>query len=214
MANEVPSPKVPFYVVVQKTGKKSMEDSYNSIVAIFSGSCLLVNDAGPWNNLDRVGAGVWSGFIFFLAGTFNMLTARYRISRLIIANLVMGIIATLSGVVLISIGSLRFTDVIPFHRGPVDEYRKSAGFNILLLITGLVEILLGIISSSLSCKASCCRQSENTTSMRSRVMFSQAGGLDQAQIITLANQIQERRDLEGDELFPQPPPYDDVTLVV
>merc|ERR1719431_1294379 len=213
MANEVPSPKVPFYVVVQKTGKKSMEDSYNSIVANFSGSCLLVNDAGPWNYLDRVGAGVWSGFIFFLAGTFNMLTARYRISRLIIANLVMGIIATLSGVVLVSIGSLRFTDVIPFHRGPVDEHRKSAGFYILLLITGLVEILLGIISSSLSCRATCCRESENTPSMRSKVMFSQAGGLDQAQIITLANQIQERRDLEGDELFPQPPPYDDVTLV-
>merc|ERR1712083_113469 len=75
---------------------------------------------------------------------------------------------------------------------------------------GLVEIVIGIYSSSLSSKATCCRESDNTTSMRSEVMFSQSGGLDQGQIISLANQMQERRDREVEEGSLQPPRYHDI----
>ena len=222
---EVSSPKVPCYVVVQKSSKKSIGDSYSNIaarrlgkihilcgaVAFFCGSCLLVNSVGPWSFIDRVGAGLWCGIIFFLAGIFNIITAKYRSNTLIIANIVIGIVAALFAVALVTVGSIGLLEARYDYVGSEDE--KSYGFNILQLITGLVEIILGITSSSLSCKATCCRESENTTSVRSEVMFSQAGGLDQAQIINLANEIQERRVFEHDEVFHQPPPYDDVALV-
>ena len=222
------SSRIPFYIVVQKSSKKSVRDSYKTsaskllgkihffcaAVAFFSGSCLLVNlESSGWPVcFDKAGTGIWCGLIFFIGGTLNIVTAKHRRNRLIIANLVFGIVTTLFAIVLVTMASLTIVvaqDRVRFISDD-DEFKKSIGFNVLLLITGLVEIVIGIISSSLSCKATCCRESDNTSSMRSEVMYSQSGGLDQGQIISLANQMQERREREVEEGSLQPPRYNDI----
>ena len=151
--------------------------------------------------------------MFFISGILNIFTAKYKRKRLIISNLVFGIVTTLFAAVLVTLSSLTISNISSSSRfiSEKDEFRKSIGFNVLLLIVGLVEIVLGTFSYSLSCKATCCRESDNTASMRSEVMFSQTGGLDQGQIISLANQMQERRDdIEAEEGSLQPPRYQDI----
>jgi len=236
-----PSSRVPCYIVVQKSSKKSAGDSYNTsaskllgyihffcgAVAFFSGSCLLVNldESSYWRwpvRFDEAGAGIWCGFMFFLGGILNNVTAKYKRNRLIISNLVFGIVTTMFAIALVTIASLailvasreqeRLNSRYNTSKQDDNEYRKSIGFNVVLLVTGLVEIVLGIFSSSLSCKATCCRESDNTTSMRSEVMFTQTGELDQEQIISLANQMQERRNVEVEEGSVQPPRYHDAML--
>ena len=123
---EVPPPsssRVPFYIVVQKSSKKSMKDSYNTsaskllgkmhffcgAVAFFGGSCLLVNldESSGWRvSLDEAGAGIWCSLIFFIAGVLNIVTAKYKRDRLIITNLVFGIVTTLFAAVLVTLSSL------------------------------------------------------------------------------------------------------------
>ena len=103
--SEVPPSRVPFYIVVQQLGKKSMGDSYNTstakllakihffcgAVALLSGSCLLINldESSNWRFfIDEAGAGIWCGLVFILGGILNTVTAKYRIHQLIISNLV------------------------------------------------------------------------------------------------------------------------------
>ena len=227
-----PSSRVPCCIVVQKSSKKSAGDSYNTsasrlmgyihffcgAVAFFSGSCLLVNfDESSYRHwpirFDKAGAGIWCGFMFFIGGILNIFTAKYKRKRLIISNLVFGIVTTMFAIALVTMASLAIVvaDVLYIEQDN-DEYKKAIGFNVVLITTGLVEIVLGIFSSSLSCKATCCRESVNTTSMRSEVMFTQTGELDQEQIISLANHMQQRRNLEVEEESVQPPRYYDTML--
>jgi hypothetical protein len=81
--------------------------------------------------------------------------------------------------------------------------------NLVQMMTGLIELVLAIISSSLSCKATCCRDKVDTTSERSKVMFSPTGGLDHDQIITLAKQMQQ--STQDEEPSPLPPSYEEWT---
>ena len=178
-----------------------------------SGSCLLINlnESSNWRFfIDEAGAGIWCGLVFILGGILNTVTAKYRIHQLIITNLVYGIITSLFALALVILSIIQVTQSFPFRIIQSEEYKKSYGFNILQIFIGLTEVILGIMTSILSCSATCCRKSGNTTSLRSEVMYSQAGGLDQAQIISLANQMQERRNIAANEERLQPPRYNDV----
>jgi len=224
-----PLPRVPFYIVVQKTARKSIEESYCSsaskivgkihlfcgAVSFFTGVCLLINFQGApyvsqgyngrlWfrpTYVERYGAGIWCSVIFFLIGFLGMFSASKKSSRLIITTMVVGILAALFAVALVIFSAIGLGQAYGFHPS---EYGTAIGMYSLQLVIGIVELVLAIISSSLSCKATCCRGMVDTTSQSSKVMFSPSGGLDPDQIVHLARQIQDK------PTSPLPPSYEEV----
>jgi len=233
-----PLPRVPFYIVVQKTAKKSIEESYNSpaskivgrihficgAVSFFAGVCLLINFNGvphvsqvcrDWQcnskmpisrptNVERFGAGIWCSVIFFLVGFLGMFSANKKSSRLIITTMVVGIFAAMFAVVLVIFSAVGLGQSSSFHQ---TEYATAIGMYTLQLVIGIIELVLAIISSSLSCKATCCRDMVDTTSQSSKVMFSPSGGLEPDQIVHLAKQMQDEPS------SPLPPSYEDLARV-
>ena len=228
-----PLPKVPFYIVVQKTAKKSIKESYNSpasetvgkihlfcgAVSFFTGVCLLVNFQGSphvsqgYNNnwrmsrytyVERFGSGIWCSVIFFLVGFLGMFSASKKSSRLIITTMVVGIFAAMFAVVLVIFSAIGLSQSDRFHH---TEYGTAIGMYTFQLVIGIVELVLAIISFSLSCKATCCRDTVNTTSQSSKVMFSPSGGLDPDKIVHLNRQMQE------EPTSPLPPSYEDLARV-
>ena len=199
------------YIVVQKFSAKPVGDSFNTsaskmlgiihflcgVAAFFSG-CFLLGNLNESSKLcvDEAGAGIWCGLIFLLGGILNIIAAKYKSERLIISNLVFNIVTTLFAVVLVTVASMAITDIhnlFPYSTIlEQNEYIQSMGFNIVLLIIGLAEIVLGTVSSSLSCKATCCRELENT---------------NQGHVISFANHMQERENIDVEEGHSQPPRY-------
>ena len=218
-------PRVPFYIVVQKSTKKSIEESYNSAasklvgkihlfcgaVSFFTGVCLIINfmDHSP-HFVSRFGAGIWCSAIFFLAGFLGMFSANNRSSRMIITTMVVGIFSTMFALALIIFSAIGLSEAPWFHYA---ESSVSIGMNSLQLIIGITEFVLAIISSSLSCKATCCRDKMDTTSQSSKVMFSPTGGLDHDQIVCLARQMQQSGEKGEPSTSHLPPSYEDIARV-
>ena len=123
---------------------------------------------------------------------------------MIITTMVVGIFSTMFALALIILSAIGLSEAPWFH---YEEASVSIGMNTLQLIIGITELVLAVISSSLSCKATCCRDKVNTTSQSSKVMFSPSGGLDPDKIVHLARQMQE------EPTSPLPPSYEDLARV-
>jgi len=202
-----PLPRVPFYIVVQKTARKSIEESYCSSASkivgkihLFCGAVSFFTSTSRELRMSRR-AGIWCSVIFFLLDFLGMFSASKKSSRLIITTMVVGILAALFAVALVIFSAIGLGQAYGFHPS---EYGTAIGMYSLQLVIGIVELVLAIISSSLSCKATCCRGMVDTTSQSSKVMFSPSGGLDPDQIVHLARQIQDK------PTSPLPPSYEEV----
>ena len=87
-------PKVPIYIVVQKSLKKSIAESYNAnlsklvgkihifcgAVSFFTGVSLIINSTKSnhpvYHDVENVGVGILCSVSFFLSGYLGMVTAK------------------------------------------------------------------------------------------------------------------------------------------
>ena len=195
-------PKVPIYIIVQQSLKKSIAESYNAnlsklvgkihifcgAVSFFTGACLIINSTNPSSHpgVETAGVGILCSVSFFLSGYLGMLTAKKTKTSWIICTMVVGIVsATFSGLLIIwSIMAL-----VPgkFHYDDCD-HNVSVGMNGLQVLIGVTELVLAIISSSISCKATCCRDKKDTSTKR-KIKSGHISDLDHEQIMALLRQV-------------------------
>ena len=154
-------PRVPFYIVVQKSTRKSIEESYNSnlskqigkthifcgAVAFFSGVCLLINTnhSGAYGGIDELGLGIYSSFPFFLLGVLGWISAIRTNSQSIIGTLIFGIFTAIFA------ASLAIVSLLALGRGECSynkcDHAVSVGMNVLQLFIGIIEVVLAIIAT-------------------------------------------------------------------
>ena len=88
--------------------------------------------------------------------------------------------------------------------------------NMLQLLIGITELVLAIISSRISCKATCCRDKKDT-STKSKIKSGPISALDRDKITAMVRQVdctEEDKDAEaavgGGEATVDPPRYADL----
>ena len=128
-----------------------------------------------------------------------MVTATKKNSRWIILTMVAGILSAISsGLLIIGSAFALFEDICGTNNYFMCNKAVSTGLNVFQLIVGITELMLAIMSSIISCRATCCRKRmENSTN--SKVLFSPRGKLDQDQIISLLESKISGRDAEADD---------------
>jgi len=178
-------PSIPFYIVVQKSVKRTMEESFNSelsqligkfhlccgALAFMAGAVLRIN--ADSSSLDVVGAGMWTSPFFLLAGLLGIYSARRISAFMIITNMIVTISAAMFAAIL-TVMTLLALDSTYWCSNSSSHTQCSnslaTALNIVELLIGVIELVLGIISSSLSCRATCCMGTMDTNT-QSKVMF-------------------------------------------
>eukprot|EP00092_Neocalanus_flemingeri_P058913 GFUD01070311.1.p1 GENE.GFUD01070311.1~~GFUD01070311.1.p1 ORF type:complete len:248 (-),score=59.47 GFUD01070311.1:13-756(-) len=205
-------PVQPVYILVEKASKKkSIKESYQAqaatiigilhiicgAVAFGTGVGLIITHIGHRNGtLGFVGTGIWSSVFFFISGGLSIGSARKGNSCLVISTMVMSIFSAISAGILVIFSGLGLgIDGCNYYyhsRNQCDDTILHT-LNGLQLIAGITEMILAITSSSLSCKATCCRGKLDTSSP-SRVMYRPTGDLDHDQIVSLTMQMDHPAD--------------------
>ena len=217
----MPSPSgtnAPICIIVQNIQKKSVADSYNGnsstligkihllcgALFLFTGVCLIIN-FDPSNHpyylvyAETIGAGIWCSVFFFICGYLGMVTAKKKNSRWIILTMVAGILSAISsGLLIIGSAFALYEDMCGTDGYLSCNKAVSTGFNVFQLIIGITELMLAIMSSIISCRATCCRKRMDK-STNSKFLFSHRGKLDQDQIISLLESKISGRDAEADD---------------
>eukprot|EP00092_Neocalanus_flemingeri_P058909 GFUD01070305.1.p1 GENE.GFUD01070305.1~~GFUD01070305.1.p1 ORF type:complete len:175 (-),score=15.70 GFUD01070305.1:243-767(-) len=111
----------PVYIVVEKSSKKSIKESYQAkaatiigifhiicgLVAFGTGVGLIINDIGDrYGTFGIISTGIWSGVFFFISGGLSIGSARNGNSCLVISTMVMSIFSAVSAGVLIIFSGL------------------------------------------------------------------------------------------------------------
>eukprot|EP00092_Neocalanus_flemingeri_P050321 GFUD01058133.1.p1 GENE.GFUD01058133.1~~GFUD01058133.1.p1 ORF type:complete len:237 (+),score=51.37 GFUD01058133.1:263-973(+) len=203
-------PVQPVYILVEKSSKKkSIKESYQAQAATIIGILHIICGAVAFGTgvgliithihhrhgtLGFVGTGIWSSVFFFISGGLSIGSARKGNSCLVISTLVMSIFSAISaGILVIFSGlGLGIEGCNYYSRNQCDNTILHT-LNGLQLIVGITEMILAITSSSLSCKATCCRDKLDT-STPSRVMYRPTGDLDHDQIVSLTMQMDHSAD--------------------
>ena len=196
----------PIYILVEKSSnKKPIKESYQpkaagiigvlhvicGLIAFSTAIGLIVNNT-RYYGFGMVGTGIWSSVFFFISGGLSIGSARNSNSCLIISTMIMSIFSAIcAGILVIFSGlGLGIDECYSYYynQNHCDDTVLVA-MNGLQLVAGITEIVLAITSSSLSCKATCCRGKLDTTAPSSRVMYRPAGDMDPEQIVSLAMQM-------------------------
>eukprot|EP00092_Neocalanus_flemingeri_P033090 GFUD01035985.1.p1 GENE.GFUD01035985.1~~GFUD01035985.1.p1 ORF type:complete len:259 (+),score=37.18 GFUD01035985.1:79-855(+) len=175
----------PVYIVLKKTAyKKSIKESYESkaaksigilhiicgLVSLATGIVLRIIVPGHTFMLGLLGTGISCSFFFFIIGFLSLASARNGNPRLVIATLVFGVLSSVaaSTLVIMSGTSLGVDNCYENWTGSYKWYCASGvlyTMNLLQLLAGILELLLAIASARLSCRATCCRDKLDTTSI-------------------------------------------------
>jgi len=111
-----------------------------------------------YDNIAGIGEGIYCGVFFLIAGCLGLLSSRKPSTCNISAFMTLSIIASVFGAAQIIIASFNLIGV-RFHGyyGPADDVQvaKVVLFSIMIL-AGLVEGIIAIISSAVCCRGSCC----------------------------------------------------------
>ena len=178
----------PTVVVIEKTSrKKPIEDCYETKharkvgeVHIFCAAIALIAGVFLVLNHDRrkgfgsAGTGIWSSVFFFITGVLSIFSAKRGNSCQVVSILVMGIISALSAFTLIifsfsALGNDSCSYTSYNYKIITNcEDKVRVGLNILQISVGVIEMVLAIISSSISCKAACCRDKLDTCTHSNR----------------------------------------------
>merc|ERR1711962_1842754 len=153
-----PAP-VPQVIYVKKT-KKSTKETYAAktvaVLGCFQILCAVIAlslevfiISSPRNN--SIATGVWCSVIFFTTGIISLFGARFKNLCLVITTMVMSIISSLSAAILLILSIIwSIFGVHTRYTGIILSYSVMAFF-------GLVTLVISIVISGLTCRATCCR---------------------------------------------------------
>merc|ERR1711915_461159 len=188
----------PVYIVIEKSSDAKFLKAYYKtrsavligIIHIICGFLALSGNVGLFFTSTRFhyglfGTGIWSSVFFFISGGLSVCSGKNPNSCLVISTMVMSIFSAISAGILIIFSSFG----IAF--GVDDYYHKSSAsqgevcfLHILQLLSGVTELFMSITSSSLACKATCCRDEEERSNPYT-VKYSSNGIVDSEQIAAL-----------------------------
>merc|ERR1711981_61356 len=191
----------PIVIVVEKTSnKKSIKKSYKSkaaivigiihiicgVVAFFANVGLFFTQASF--GFGGIATGIWSSVFFFISGGLSIGSGRNTNSCLVIGTMVMSIFSAISAGILIIFSGLGL-GLDCYYRSDCTQVEILHG---LELVAGIVEMVIAITSSALSCKGTCCRDKLNT-STTFKVMYraDDDGSIDPEKIMNLAMKISQ-----------------------
>ena len=153
------------YIVIQNTSKTPKEKYKKKAVKVLSilhivSGCLAVSVAGFMFILKSgyqkneepfitVGEGLFCGLIFIITGIVGLGSLKRTTYCKITASLVLSIFSSLSGFIMIVIS------LATMHWSVRRNYSPGIVSHILLVICGLFELVLGVVTSSFSCHACC-----------------------------------------------------------
>jgi len=210
----------PIYIIVEKhSNKKSVKESYQKkaagiigIIHILCGLVAFGTGVGLIfsNSLKFVVCGILSSVFFFISGGLSIGSCRSGNSCLVAGTLVMSIFSAICAGILILSG-------IDLGVGECSYFYSSYYCNDvttvlywLQVLTGITEMILAITSSSLSCKAICCREKQDTSVPSNRVIYKPSGDAnittDIASLALLGRQITEPNGEDRKDL----PKYEDL----
>merc|ERR1711962_513344 len=153
-----PAP-VPQVIYVKNT-KKSTKETYAAktvtVLGCFQILCAVITLSlevfiitKPDNN--SIATGVWCSVIFFTTGILSLVGARFKNLCLVITTMVMSIISSLSAAILLILSIIwSIFGVHTRYTGIILSYSVMAFF-------GLVMLVISIVISGLTCRATCCR---------------------------------------------------------
>ncbi|CAD5124989.1 DgyrCDS13232 [Dimorphilus gyrociliatus] len=155
-----------------------------ALLAIFANTVIIavLNNRSPtddnnyemWGFPAFVGSAYWCGIIFMTCAFIGLLSSRNKQKTLVIAYLIMSIISAAFSTVVVSMGIIglsvvgpdsmdRETRHITNSTRTYDYFSKNENYDIvmamysIMLLSAIIEGILGIISSSFCCSAICCR---------------------------------------------------------
>ncbi|CAH1786189.1 unnamed protein product [Owenia fusiformis] len=150
---------------------------------------------GLYGTVYDIGTGIWCGLLFFiLTGSFGIAAGRSKSKCLIIAFMVLSIvmvsIACLILLVNSSIGLANDVDYLKYQCNNEYDYHfchsKGGGrvaINALLVLTSIIQAVLGFTSSAYCCKAVCCCNNSSGINMQNQVQSRVGAYQPQQQII-------------------------------
>ena len=126
--------------------------------ALATGVGHLAIERERYFNFGFFGTGIWTAIFFAVSGILNLSAGCRPNICTVVAGLVMSIIAAISAGILIVFAGLGLgVDRCSYSWRQQNSNCPLLVLNSLQIIAGIVQISVGIISSVLSCKATCCR---------------------------------------------------------
>jgi len=194
----------PIVIVVEKNpDKKSIKKSYKSkaatvigilhivcgVLAFSANVGLFFTEPSVRFHIGIFATGIWSSIFFLISGGLSICSGRNSTGCLVIGTMVMSILSAISAGILIIFSGIGLGVPECDYRSPCNElgFDKLHG---LELVAGIVEMVIAITSSALSCKATCCRDKLDT-SIPFKVMYraDDDGSIDPKQILNLALKV-------------------------
>ena len=94
--------------------------------------------------------GIWTAVFFIISGSLAIAGARSGNKCLVVATLVMSIISTICAAILLILSSIMLA--VPYHRNT--SFGIAA--TVVCVVMGLMMLVVGITSASLTCRPLCC----------------------------------------------------------
>merc|ERR1712012_93612 len=106
-----------------------------------------------------VGAGYWCGILYIIAGSFGIVGSRKRTNGFLVTFMVLSIISSVLTTGIISTAAVSLGESSSYYY--YYNYRDlGLATNVILLLCGLVELVIAIISSALCCSVVCCQDTQ------------------------------------------------------
>merc|ERR1719431_430760 len=122
-----------------------------AVVAFIADLCSTVEGVqGRYRGPRALGTGIWTSIFFAVSGSLAIAGARSASKCLVVATLVMSILSTVCATTLLILSSIL---VASTDDSPTRKY----GGPVVCVLVGVVMLVVGVLSSSLTCRPlGCC----------------------------------------------------------
>ena len=136
-----------------------------------------------------IGTGIWSSVFFIISGSLSICSGKNTNSCLIISTMVMSILSAINAGILTLFSAIGLAHDDCYY---YDCNVHQEVFRCIELLAGIIELVLAIISASLSCKPFCCgdKMSRDTT-MPYKVVYKPDSDLDHQKIVPHALNVEQ-----------------------